>query len=413
MFCNSKSFLILLLLCLFAAGRSFARPDYYTAGFYTRSSDAASYIDQGGVLDPFYLPMNSWSFLPRITLAASGDDNFFMTQDNQQASTSIDLIPGALLIYGRPDHNHLYADVSVGIPVAESGATADDENKYAITVGGVKKTEKSQIHGRLGHRSMDRADIASGTRVVEKDYVGDLGLEHRISTKSSLGVNGSVELHDFGSAENVNYNRYYGSGRFYHRIHEKSEWFLQGGIGRDVMDESQAGVYGDASFYDISVGMRGKPSPKTKISGRVGYQWRAYDDASIDKVASWIANLGAETTPFGLSTFSAELMGSVRPDITGSGDSSVDKRATFGVNRRIFTERLRGDASVLVGLVDRHGPVGTSSEEYWGFSLGLDWWTRWNVSFGAGYSYTERQSTRGVGNPIESGSWNLRMSWNY
>ena len=127
-----------------------------------------------------------------------------------------------------------------------------------------------------------------------------------------------------------------------------------------------------------------------------------------------MANLGAEVTPFGFSTFSAELLADIRPDITRSGDSLIDRRLTLGVNRRLFSERLRGDASILGGLIDHHGPGGLSEDEYWGFQLALDWWTRWNCSVGAAYSYTKRWNVSGSGGTaFDSGRWSLRMSWNY
>ena len=414
MICRHIRLITVGVACLLAVGAgAVSRPDYYTAGFYTRGSDAAFYIDQGGVLDPFYIPAQQWSFVPRITLEATQNDNFFMAGDGEEAVTSIHLIPGALLIYGRPEHNHLYVDAGMGIPVYNSSAAADSGNDYMITAGGVYKTGKSQIHGRIGHRRMEGASTTYGTRIIHQDYVGDIGLEHRISTKTSLGLNGSAEIHDFGTPGYVNYNRYYGAGRFYHRMTEKSEWFVQAGIGMDDLSDSLAGVYGDAMFYDVSIGMRGKPTPKTSVSGRVGYRWRTFDDSDISDVESWIANLGVETTPFGFSTFSAELLADIRPDITRDGDSIVDKRLTLGVNRRLFTERLRGDASILGGQVEHHGPGGLSEDEYWGFNLALDWWTRWHCSVGAAYSYTERWSVTGGGPSYETGQWTLRMSWNY
>jgi len=413
MFKIFKPSTLIWILCLFVWAEVLARPDYYTAGFYTRGSDAAFYVDQGGALDPFYLPAKNWTLIPRVTVAYTRSDDFFMVKEEGDPTTSLRLIPGALLIYGRPEHNHLYTDVSVSLPLSQSGTTTEDGMHYVITVGGVKKTGKSQVYARVGHRHSESEDTVIGTRVINQNYVGDIGLEHRVSTKTSLGLNGSVELNEFGNAGYLNYNRYYGAARFYHRMTEKSEWFLQGGIGRDDLATSLEGVYSDALFYDVSVGMRGKPSSKTTVSGRVGYRWRKYDDETIPDVTSWMANLGAETTPFGLSTFSAELLADIRPDVTGDGDSVVDKRLTFGVNRRLFSERLRGSASVLVGLTDHYGPGGRTQDAYRGFSLGIDWWTRWNFSVGAAYSYTERWSVTGGGDSYEYGQWNCRMSWNY
>ncbi len=410
---RTEFFLIALgTICLLTEAAGISRPDYYTSGFYTRGPDEAYYMDQGGVLDPFYIPAQNWALVPRVTLEVTKDDNYFLADTgDEEALTTINLIPGALLIYGRPEHNHLYTDVSVGLPLYESNARLSEDPTYVITAGGVYKTGKSRVYGRFGHRRDENTSNLVGGRVVHMDYIGDAGLEHRISTKSSLGLNGSVEFHDFENTSYNDYRRYYGSGRFYHRMTAKSEWYLQAGAGRDDLSESLKGQYGDSSFYDIAVGMRGKPSPKTGVSGRVGYQWRQHDDSTIEDLTHWIANVGAEATPFGLSTFSVELLSDIRPDITKAGNSAVDQRATLGVNRRLFTERLRGDASVQFGMVDYYGGTKDSEDEYWGFTLGLDWWTRWNLSFGAAYSYTERQGSGD--SSYNSGQFTFRMSWNY
>jgi len=396
-------------VCLLGA-EALGRTDYYTAGFFTRGSDAALYIDQGGELEPFYIPLRQWAFLPRVTVAATRDDNYFLGDQNRSSATTVYLIPGAMILYGRPEHNHLYVDTGARIPLYESASSAGTD--YLITLGGVYKTGISQIYGRIGHRREEGADVVVGDRLIQQDYVGDVGLERRISTKSSLGVNGSAEIHDFGSASYVNYNRYTVSGRYYHRMTEKSQWFLQAGAGWDHLKESQAGVYSDGYFYDLSAGIRGKPSPKTSVSGRAGYRWKTFEDSSISDVSSWIANLGAEASPFGFSKFYTELMADIRPDITRAGDTTIDQRLTLGVNRRLFTERWRGDSSVFYGQVDQYGPGTSSDYEYWGFRLWLDYWTRWNLSFGAGYSYTERLGS-GASSGYKAGTFSLRASWNY
>ena len=158
---------ILLTVCvvgLSAVGlEAVSRPDYYTAGFYTRGASSAAYMDQGGVLDPFYIPMKKWSFLPRVTVMLSGNDNYFMNQEDDQTTTSVRLIPGATLIYGRPDHNHLYADVSASLPLGSGSANSGKE--YVVTAGGVYKTGRTQISGRLGHRQMSSANTAVGNTV--------------------------------------------------------------------------------------------------------------------------------------------------------------------------------------------------------------------------------------------------------
>ena len=111
----------------------------------------------------------------------------------------------------------------------------------------------------------------------------------------------------------------------------------------------------------------------------------------------------------------------------------VDQGVVGSVSRRLFWERLRGNASVTLGQIDYSGSGaaggGTEEDEslvrddrrddYWGFSLGADWWTRQHMSLGLAYSYMERNGSRNGdaaaqdATSYEQGRWTFRASWNY
>lgn len=424
----------LAALSVFAlAWSAMGRSDYYTSGFYTRGTDAAFYMDQGGaVIDPFYIPVQSWSLLPRITLTATREDNLYMDSENPEKAETLSLIPGLLFMYGRPEQNHLYADYGIVIPLYDSADDLNDEPSHMLVLGGQRQTGKSQIYGRAGYRRLEHVDTMVGARILKEDYIGDLGLEYRISTKSSLGAIGSYERHEFDDDAYYGYVRYYGAGRLYHRVTAKSEVFLQAGWGRDDVD-AEPSDFGDSEFFDVSLGLRGKQSQKLSLGGRVGYQWRDFTDDDISDVEHWIASLEASSSPFGVSIFSAELYADVRPTINDPGSVSVDQRATLSVNRRLFSERLRGQASIYAGQTDYDSPRSRPenaraedplvfdgrNDEYWGYSFGLDWYTKQNLSIGIDYSYVDNSgiedgnSEQKRQTTYDAGRWTLRLSWNY
>ena len=403
-----------------------AADDGYAAGFFTRGVDAASYIDQdGAVIDPFYMPVRTTgALLPRVSLSISREDNVFLSPSNGTPNTSIALAPGLLTILGRPTGNHLYADYGMIVPVYESEEDVSDRPSHLLRLGSVYRTGKSQIQGQVGYRLLEDVDTVVGARVAKRDVLGDLGVEHRISGKSSAGLQGRVEMHEFDAENYLDYNRYYGAGRLYHRVSPKSQAFVQGGLGRD--DPREDGPRAAADFYDLSLGVRGKQSPKFNAAGRVGYMWRTYDDESRDDFAHWISSLKAESSPFGLSTFSGELYADIRPAIDSDATDVVDQGVTLGAARRLFSERLRGNASATLGRIDYAGVGGPEdggrdgrSDRYWGFSLGVDWWSKKQFSVGLAYSYMRRDGNV-EGDPeardstsYEQGRWNLRASWNY
>jgi hypothetical protein len=408
--------------------------DSYDAGFYTHGVDAAAYMDQGGaVLDPFYIPAQTGALLPRVSLTITHEDNVFLDSKGTNQGTYVSLVPGLLAIWGKPTGNHLYADYGLSIPTYESGQDLKDRPSHMLKLGVVYRTGKSQVQGGLGYRRLENnVDTVVGARVTKQDYIGDLSVENQISGKSSVGAQGRVEIHDFDSEDYADYNRYYGAGRLYHSVSAKSQVFIQAGIGRDDPREMKDSAMG-ADFYDLSLGVRGKQSPKVNTSGRLGYMWRTYDEETRAEYAHWIASLRAQSSPFGLTTFSAELNADVRPAIDSDGTDVIDQGAVLSASRRLFIERLRGNASVTVGRIDYSGrrQAGSGAEgegdqaydgrsdDYWGFSLGVDWWTRQRFSIGLAYSYTQRDGSRNADSATQEATsyeyerltW--RASWNY
>ena len=411
-FLKIKNILAAIFLGLSASAIAVDLPDYYTAGFFTRGINEAAYVDQGGIIDPFWIPVKNWSFIPRVTIEASGDDNYFLENEGTQKTTIINFIPGALLVVGRPEFSHLYVDVGASIPIVQDAIATDDDPGFFGKVGGVYQTGKSKISGQIGYRNLNRENRLVGERMREQNLTGGVSVEHRVSQKTSLGLLGTVEFNEFDKDLYENYQRYYGAGRVYYRVTSKSEMFIQAGAGRDLMDRSANNHFGGARFRDLSIGMRGKPTPKTSVSGRVGYQQRQHDDGQVKDVNTWVAALGADVVPFGLTRFTAHVIADVRPDVTGTSGSISDQRLSLGVNRRLFTERLRGNASVQFGQQSYFGVGNSWPSDYWGYTLGFDWWTLHNLSFGGNYSYIERDSNVSS-SAYDSGRWSLRMSWNY
>ncbi len=427
-----------ILIWFLLAGAAGAAPlsvwaalDSYASGFYTRGVETAFYLDQGGaVFDPFYMPVKTGALLPRVTLSVSHEDNVFLDPEDGTAATSVNLAPGLLAIWGRPADNHLYADYGLGIPLYNSEEEVSDRPSHLLRLGAVYRTPKSQINGQFGYRHLEELDAVVGARVLKRDYFADLSAEHRISGKSSLGGLGRAERHDFDAEDYVDYDRYYGGGRLYHRLTPKSEGFVQAGLGRDEPRDATDAASG-ADYHDLALGVRGKQSPKFSSSGRVGYMWRTYDDQARGSFEHWIAALEARSSPFGLTAFSAELYADVRPAADEAGLDTVDQGVVVSAARRLFSERLRGNASVTLGRIDYHGgeaepaagaaPLAFDgrSDNYWGFTLGVDWWTKQHFSLGLAYSYMQRDGSQDADAELqeatsyEYGRWTLRASWNY
>ncbi len=111
----------------------------------------------------------------------------------------------------------------------------------------------------------------------------------------------------------------------------------------------------------------------------------------------------------------------------------IDQRLSLGAARRIITNRLRGQANVHAGQIEYRGPIQESAQretdfsliydrrrdEYWGYSLGLNYRTKHHVSFGLSYAYIENRAARDADRDVQRASsddrslWTIRFSWNY
>ncbi len=425
--------IIIIMLSMITLLRARGGTDYYTAGFYTRGADAAYYLDSGDpIYDPFYMPVRRMAWVPRLSISLTREGQLDQESGRDEAGFVIRVVPGAMLIWGRPQGRHLYLDYGISIPTYDTGRRFDGEPSHLLTVGGVFRTPKSQFHAEFGLRRLEDLETLIGARLLKHDYVADIAAEHRISVKSTLGVLGGFERHRYTEARYYGYDRYYGALRLYHDISLRSQVFAQGGIGHDDVDSGPEG-YGDADFHDLSLGIRGKPTPKTDTSGRIGYQWRRYDDEQRADLERWIASLSARVNPFGFTTFSARLSADIRPAINELGTSIFDRQLACGLTRRLYSDRLRGRIDLMIGRTDYYRRGGEPlprertvsqisdrrQDNYWGFSLALGYTLIKNLSLGLSYTYTENRAIVGLDDRVRttrshpSGIWNLRFSWNY
>ncbi len=425
----------MLLYCCLVRESLASGLDSFSSGFYTRGVDAAAYVDrEDSAVAPFYMPLGSrWMLLPRITVSAVYEDNAALPRDDPKPGASVTILPGVLLLYGRPDRNHLYIDAGLIIPVHNDSEMLDEKNSYLLTAGGVYRTGKSSLTGRLGYRRIENIDTQVGDRLIRVNTTGDLGAEVRLSRKSSVGAMASVSMHDFESEQYIDYVRYYVGGRYYYRVTPKSDGYLQLGAGHDALRQNSVDESGNADFFDISVGFRGKQTPKSSVSGQIGYRWRSIQGDDLKDVNHYIAALDAKTSPFGLTTFSAGITADLRPAVQAEGVTTVDQRITVGASRRLFRESVRGWANLFFGSVDYYGssvrpedrPLVTESfydsrtDHYRGYSFGVDWWMRHRLSMGFFYSYFEKTDGSHDRVAVEyqrlyhTSRFGLRLSWNY
>jgi len=370
------------------------------------------------------VPAKDWSIVPRLTLTATWDDNLYLSSDDPESAELIEVVPGALLMYGQTQNNYLFLDAGLIFSAYDSTSQLENRVNYMFTLGTVYRTGKSILSADAGYRRSENADTVIGERIVKSDYVLDAGIEHELTAKSSGQLLAGVEFNNYEQGELSDYDRESLSARLYHQLTEASDIYGEIGAGRDEVDAE--GDLGDADFIDAAIGFRGRQSGKLTLTGSVGYEWRSLEEAGRDDVDHWTSSLGFNSNPFGFTTIYGNVDTELTPAINSLGQTTIDQRYTLGLTRRLFTDRLRGNASAFIGTIDYEGvPVESSSanfnrsDDYVGYNLGVDYFTVHNLSLGLTFSYFENDGNQRANaeererTAYDSGRWVLRASWNY
>jgi len=316
----NRAFLSVVFLCLalsvaFAVDSGFQD---YSSGFYTKGLDTAVNFDSGSeTYDPYYLPAADWSIAPRLTLTVTWDDNLFLSNENPESAELIDLIPGVMAIYGRPDHNYLYLDAGTIYHVYDSSGNLEDQSDYLVTLGSVYKTGKSTLDGGIGFRRSETADTVIGQRILKDDYSFNLSLGHQLSEKNSGLVGYSASFSSYNDEElNDNQNQQI-LLRLARKVSDASDVYGQFDAGRDDVDAE--GDLGDAEYYGLAIGFTGKQSAKLTLSGDIGYQWRKIIEDDTETVEDVTSSLGINYNPFGFTVIYANFDSTISPAINSLG----------------------------------------------------------------------------------------------
>jgi hypothetical protein len=356
------------------------------------------------------------------------DDNVYFTSDDEVGDYSLTLAPGVLLLYGNPSHNYVSANYTFEWVQYQDETDLDYEGHH-LAADGHYELSKSTLH--VSDRYEDtRVDVVEDNSEVERQNNAlQARIERYISSKTSAGVDGLYEINNYIDDQYIDYDEYRVGGRFYYRVQPKTDVFADYGYGwvdldslPDALnDELQARYnrayddgYGDATYQQISVGLRGELGRKTTASGRVGYESREFEDDSIEGIDEWVMGAGLATKFSGRMEGGVELSRRIFPWASIPGNSAVALSVSPYLRRQLYRNRVSGSVSATYESTDYFDPDGEmdKNDETWTFTGLLDWRLFRNVTLGAGYSYTNYDSTD-ADSDAERNRYIARAMYNY
>ena len=393
------------------------------------------YTQEGMVLSERTLERYGWEvgpgFLqPYATAMGVHEDNIFLNSgDNKKSDDYLVFTPGATLLFGNPRLNYVYADYCADFTTLDAGDN-DVFDGQTAKVGLRMQSTKSQADLSHEFQEVRDVDVQVGTRLKQRSNTTAGDFDTRISSKTSVGVLGRYSLHQFDSDAYSDYRDYEGGGRLSWQVFPKTSVFAALQHGWVDVDESR-NAFGSAQYDEVSLGVSGHPRPRLETSGQVGVQHRYFEDDSLDDITREVGSVRVSGEPYELFRVWVQASAGLRPAINAPGYTVFDTRFEPGISRRLFSDRLVGSLSGVLGQVDYMGSGDVAGDDprvfdgrkdkYWGFNANLDWWFGRYWSAGAGYSYINNDSDsdgRTVNGratddaSYEDGRWTVRVTFN-
>ena len=431
--------LLLLLSCrsgseVLAQGETGAGSGPALGQIYGEGASPVSDLSRSGeARERFSLRLGYLQLQPHAEAWYIYDDNVNLSSDSRKGEGYATFAPGAKLLYGNERRNYVYLDYTADFSTLSTPGEGTLFGQTA-TLFGHYETTRSQATLWHRYREVNDLDTALGARISKTENFSFANLDHRVSTKTTVGALVSHELHNFDDPEYSDYRQYEGAGRLYWSTTPRTELYGEARHGWVDVDHD-GGDYGSAQFTEGSIGIRGKPRPRLTTTGQVGYQHRTFDDSRIKPFSHWVGGGKVEAKPFEFFQTWLGVWCAIRPAANAPGISLIETRIEPGISRRLWTDRLVGSLSGVVGFVDYRGTSDPDAREdqtdarvydgrrdtFWGYTLNVDWWFAKYWSMGVGYSYIRNESDvdsrQRVGQVPErasydGGRWMARASFN-
>ena len=370
----------------------------------------------------------SWEIHPRVGFYAIQEDNLFLSSETPTEETYMVLSPGIGARYGKNEKRYLTMDVATDISISNE-EDPEDMNNVQVSLGGYAHEGKSSMYGRYTYRYLRSGDIIVGNRISKKEHSASAGYDRKISRKTSWGVHGNYLSPDYEEESYTDYEDGNVGLRFSWQAFDKTTLYTQGTYGRVKVDTIED-EFADAEYVEGSIGMASTLSQRWSLNGRVGYQERMYENEDLQNVEGYTGNMVLSGHVFDYWNVSLGAWSLIQPAVNEAGATMVEKRIQPAISRRIFVDQVVGSASMVWGQVDystsnaaeEAGEISNvlvydgRQDDYWGYTLAVDWAVSDGLSTGLEYSYIENkwngpediETTN-----YEAGRWIFRVEYVY
>jgi len=286
-----------------------------------------------GVADRHPLHIGPVDLHPHLDFSAAYDDNVLLQHDPRQGDFSFVTSPGIQLVLGQSEHHFLMLDYSASFERFVRLTSQDANNQFVKLNGSL---EFHQLTVGINHVFQDvkGPNTTVGARVRSIDNVTNVGLEYRLSSKTSIGLGYDQYLHDFlveGLYDSREYSPYV--TLFYH-ITPKTDLFCRFAYGWVSADGSPS-----AEYQEVDIGLRGKLTQKITGTVRFGYQHRSFEDTYSD-LHSFVAAVDLEAALTRRTSWKLGFSRFINPSPSSMGNTYEGTRVETKLTYRFPRQKI-------------------------------------------------------------------------
>lgn len=342
---------------------------------------------------------------PELTVKEFHDDNLTNAASNEISSFGTLVQPN--LTYELKNNKNRYT-LDYLVAAATHYSSKNDDYVDQTVSADYEYTPTSKI--KLGieteyYRGHDPRGTggAEGTGVVQNSF--DRYHHYKIDANASYGAKsskGQFEI-DMGHIAKDYDNNFsatavrdredlYGSARLYYRVMPKTQMVLEARVAEYHYDQDAAGTASlDSTTSRALVGVKWDTTYKTTGTAQAGYIQKNFDSSGRVDGQDFTWELGVEWKPKSYSTFNLDTSRDLT-ESSGAGDFTSTDSITLSWNHE-WSKKVSTKLNFSYSEDSFDQDTTGRSDNKLGFGASVDYEMRRWLSFGAGYTYDERDST--------------------
>lgn len=351
----------------------------------------------------FRQKLGGFDVLGHVSILGVYEDNVFLSSKDEESGTYGVVSPGLTLKLGSAKGNYVALDYGAQIPFADS-FDDDSQISHGASLVGHLSSGKSTLNGWYRFSEVRGIDSTLGLRLTKQENTLYGGYDLRVGAKTAVGAHATYVMQDYDASDLTDFSDVRVGPRLQWIATAKTTFFLDGHFGQ--VDVDGDGKVGDADYTQVDLGADTELGASWNLKGTAGYQWREFDDSSMEKSENFVSSLRLGGGLVELVRFDLGLSSMVQPAVNQSGATILETRLEPSLSRRLFTDALVVKASVAFGWVEYEAAEASGNnitstsvydgreDEYTGVTVSADWAASRSLKLGAGYAYLE-SSTNG------------------